>query len=125
GNLPKAGVEADGFLESALAISDPNLRALAWDMKARIAMAMKDWNGAAGYIQEALAILENFDIPMATWRIHATAWDLYCHMNDRVTALNHRARAQAVILNIANSFERGEPLKESFLNAATIRGVFA
>ncbi len=39
GNLTNALREADGFLESALSTDDPNLQTLAWEMKARIAIA--------------------------------------------------------------------------------------
>jgi tetratricopeptide (TPR) repeat protein len=39
GNLANARLHADAFLRSALSTADPNVRALAWELQARIAMA--------------------------------------------------------------------------------------
>jgi hypothetical protein len=39
GNLVNATLHADAFLKSALSTADPNLRAFAWELQARVAMA--------------------------------------------------------------------------------------
>ena len=39
-------------------------------------------------------------------------------------AEGHRARAKEVIMRIADSFEQGEPLRESLLAAAPVRRIF-
>jgi len=67
------------FLESTLSTADPHLQALAWDLKARVAMAESDLHGARESIQQALAILDKFEILVAAWQVYATAWHLYGH----------------------------------------------
>jgi tetratricopeptide (TPR) repeat protein len=124
GDLENARREADGFLGSALSIADPNMRALAWEMKSRVAGAEKDYNGAKEYIHNALAILDRFHIPVAAWRVHATAWDFYSYAEEHERAEGHRTRAKELIMRIADSFERDEPLRELLLAAPPVRHLF-
>jgi hypothetical protein len=120
GNIVNARLEADGFLESALSTADPHLQALAWEMKTRVAMAEKDWMGARGYVQQALAIVDKFEVLVAGWQVHATAWHLYQQAKDKEVAERHLARAEACILKIVNSFANDEPLRESFLSTRPV-----
>jgi hypothetical protein len=48
GDLPRANREAVDFLASVLALADPNLRALAWEVTARVAAAEGNWLKAPG-----------------------------------------------------------------------------
>jgi len=123
GDLAKARTDADVFLESALSTAHPYLQALGWEMKSRIAIVEQTWNEAQEYIEEALAVVKKFEIPVAAWRVHATACDLYLHTKNDKMAEAHRAFAEAHILTIANSFEPSEPLRESFLAAAPVRRI--
>src|SRR5712664_3497315 len=123
GNILNARLEADLFLESALSTADPHMQALAWEMKARVAMAEKEWIGAREYVQQALAIVEKFEVLVAAWQVHATAWQLYLHAKDDKPAEASRGRAEACILKIANSFARDEPLRASFLSAPAVARV--
>jgi tetratricopeptide (TPR) repeat protein len=122
-NLRKARLEADRFLQSALSTAEPNLQALAWEVGARVAMAEKDWKGAAAKIEKGLAILQGFEIPTTAWRVHATRSDLYRQVKDETAAEAERARAEAIILALANSFAPGDPLRETFLAATPIRRI--
>jgi DNA-binding winged helix-turn-helix (wHTH) protein/tetratricopeptide (TPR) repeat protein len=125
GNLAKARQEADVFLDCALSTADPYLHALAWELKSRIAIAGLDWSHAQACIQNGLAILKEFVVPVAAWQIHARARDLYLHAADEETAQTHRALAESHILTIANSFSSGEPLREIFLTADPVRRILA
>jgi hypothetical protein len=120
GNLPAARLEAGGLLESALATADPNLHALAWEMNARIAVAEENWGRAESCIERALALAETFGIPATAWQVHRTAWDIYGNANDLDAAQGHRLHARELILSIADSFEPGEPLRETFLAGAPV-----
>jgi DNA-binding winged helix-turn-helix (wHTH) protein/tetratricopeptide (TPR) repeat protein len=120
GNISKANNEADGFLESALSCADPYLQALAWEMKTRVAIAEKDWAGASKFIEQALAIVEKFAVPVARWQVHSTAWRLYQHANESSKAEMHRACSEQSILKIANSFANEEPLRATFLSAKPV-----
>jgi DNA-binding winged helix-turn-helix (wHTH) protein/tetratricopeptide (TPR) repeat protein len=123
GNLRKARLEADGFLQSALPTAEPNLHGLAWDLDARVAMAEKDWKGAQEKIEKGLAVLHKFEIPTTAWRVHATRSDLYRQAQDATAAEAERARAEAIILALANSFAPDDPLRHAFLAAALVRQV--
>jgi tetratricopeptide (TPR) repeat protein len=123
GNLRKARLEADRFLESALSTAEPNLHALAWDAGARVAMAVKDWKDAEAKIEKGLAVLDEFRIPTTAWRIHATRSDLYRRTANDAAAEAHRAHAEAIILALANSFLPDDPLRKAFLAAAPVRSI--
>ena len=51
GNVVDARAAADGFLKSALATSEPHLRALGWELQARVALAESDLESARESIQ--------------------------------------------------------------------------
>ena len=123
GDLANARSEVETFLQSALSTADPYLQSLAWEIKSRMAIAEQDWSTAQEYVEQALAVLEKFEVPVAAWRVHATAWDLCSHANDNKLAEAHRACAEAHILTIANSFAPDEPLRQSFLAATPVRRI--
>src|SRR5262249_27741177 len=123
GNLDKAGIEADSFLESALSTEDPHVQALAWEMKTRVAIAEEAWEAAAGYLREGLSIVERFEVPVAAWQVHLTACDFYRHEKNEAAAERNRALAETYILAIANSFTSENPLRRSFLSAPPVRRV--
>src|SRR5262249_30881709 len=77
GDVAGAHREADEALASALSAADPNMRALAWEMKSRVARAESDSDAARVCIDHSLAIVDRFDIPVAAWQVHRTAGDLY------------------------------------------------
>jgi tetratricopeptide (TPR) repeat protein len=123
GNLRKARREADRFLQSALSTAEPNLHTLAWEMDARVAMAEKDWRGAEDKIEKGLAVLQRFEIPTTAWRVHATRSDLCRQAKNEAAAETERARAEAIILALANSFAPNDPLRDAFLAAPEVRGI--
>ena len=116
--------EADGFLESARSVAEPNMRARAWEIRARVAKAANDFDEAVRCIEAALPILDKFEIPVAAWQVHRTAWQVFAGEGDRERLDQSRAPAIEVIMRLADSFEQGDPLIESFLTAPTIRRIF-
>jgi DNA-binding winged helix-turn-helix (wHTH) protein/tetratricopeptide (TPR) repeat protein len=123
GNLPKASCEANAFQESALLTADPHIQALAWEMKTRIAIAEQAWEAAANHLHEALSLVERFEIPVAAWQVHSTAWDFYRHAKNEAAGEQNRSLAETHILAIANSFTSDDPLRKSFLSAPPVRRV--
>ena len=119
-DMGKASVEADAFLHSALETADPHLQALAWEMPARIALSKEDWTRSKDCIHKALEIVRVFEVPIAAWQVHATAWRLYRCMQEHGAAESHRQAAEEYIFKIANSFAHGEPLREMFLSAGPV-----
>jgi tetratricopeptide (TPR) repeat protein len=124
GDVANARRESDSFLESARSVAEPNMRARAWEISARVAKAENDLDEAVRCIDSALPILDKFEIPVAAWQVHRTAWQVFACEGDRERADKSRARAIEVIMRLADSFEQGDPLIESFLTAPTIRRIF-
>lgn len=100
GNLAKASREADSFLESALSTADPHIQALAWEMKTLIAMGEDAWEAAAHHLREALSIVEKFEVPVAAWQVHSTAWDFYRYAKNEAAAARNRSLAETYVLGI-------------------------
>ena len=123
GDQLKARAAADRYLESALSTADPQMRALAWEMKTRVALAENDLGNARDFIREALAIVNKFEILVAAWQTFATAWQVHQYFKEPKTAETYRDRAASCILKIADSFEPEEPLRATFLAAAPIRRI--
>jgi len=86
-------------------------------------MAENDWTSATEYIQRAFHLVDEFEILVAAWQTHATAWRLYIHAKEQQKAEAQRERAESCILKIANSFAPDEPLRASFLAAGPVRRV--
>jgi len=123
GNIAKARIVADNSLKSVLSTADPYLQAQAWDLKTRVAMAESDLSGARQHIQEALTIVDRFEILVPGWQAHATAWQLFQRTKERKKAETHRECAETCIIKIADSFASDEPLRATFLAAAPVRRI--
>jgi DNA-binding winged helix-turn-helix (wHTH) protein/tetratricopeptide (TPR) repeat protein len=123
GNIPNARMAADELLESTLSTADPYLQALAWELNTRVAMAEDDWIAAREYLLRALAIVDKFEILVAAWQTHATAWQLYQHEGELKAAETNRERAESSIMKIADSFAPDEPLRTIFLSAPPVARV--
>jgi len=118
-NLTKARAETDRFLKSALSTGSPNLHALAWEVDTRVAMVEKNWDRANESLEKGLAVLEKFEVPVIAWRVHGTACDFYLQQRKEAAEM-HRARAEAYIRALADSFAPDEPLRSTFLAAAPV-----
>jgi tetratricopeptide (TPR) repeat protein len=123
GNIPQARATADSSLQSALAVADPELRALAWELNARVSLVEGDLSAALDSIQQALAVIDKFQIPVAAWQTFATAWQVYQHARELKTAENYRVRSESCIRKIADSFAPEEPLRATFLAADPVRKI--
>jgi len=120
GNIDNARPEADCLVQSAVSTADPNMQALAWEIRTRVAIAEKDWAVAEKSLQAALGVLKKQEVPMSAWRVHATAWDLYDSRKAHELAEGHRAKAEAEIQRLADSFADPEPHRAVFLAAAPV-----
>ena len=120
GDIQSARSEADEFMEAALSVAEPNLRAFAWEINSRVARAEGDARLARECLNHALAVLETNQSPV-TWVVHRTAWDICRDEGDHQKARRHRARAKEMIMAIADSFEPDEPLRECLLSLPPIR----
>jgi tetratricopeptide (TPR) repeat protein len=123
GDLAQARPQAERFLAITLAAAEHMWQALAWEANARVAMAELDAPRAQDYIAKALSAMEGFEVPLAAWRVHATAFELYRNSGDRDLAERHRALSRETIMKLANSLPAEEPLRKIFLSAPMIRKI--
>jgi DNA-binding winged helix-turn-helix (wHTH) protein/tetratricopeptide (TPR) repeat protein len=119
GETSKAAAEAEGLLQSALSTADPALQALAWQINASAAQAQGDPDRALTCLNEALAIGDASGVPFAAWRVHRTASELYGKAGNRTKSEEHRARADRIIGELADSLPAAEPLRRSLLARRT------
>jgi hypothetical protein len=106
-----------------LATAEHTWQALAWEVNARVAMAELDLTRAQDYIAKGLSAMEDFEVPLAGWRIHATAFELYQNSGDRDSAKRHLALSRETIVKLADSLPAEEPLRQTFLSAPMIRNI--
>jgi tetratricopeptide (TPR) repeat protein len=116
----RATTEADALVSDATECGDGYLKARAWDLRARLALASAGPDAAQPYVQRALEIVTTFDLPLAAWRVHATAFEVYQHTN-RAKADVHRSNAESIVLGLASSLAEVAPLRQSLLSAEPVR----
>ncbi|MCU1260005.1 MAG: transcriptional regulator, putative ATPase, winged helix family [Bryobacterales bacterium] len=123
GDLAQARPQAESFLKIALPTAEHTWQVLAWEVNARVAIAELDLARAHDCIAKGLSAMEGFEVPLAAWRIHATAFGLYENSGDRDLAERHLALSRATIMKLANSMPAEEPLRQKFLSAPMIRKI--
>ncbi len=120
GDLQKARAETDKFLEVTQQTAEHTLQALAWEMSARVAMAEFDITRAKDFIAKALATMQGFEVPLASWRVHAVAAELYEQTDDSELAEYHLGVSRDTIMKLANSLPTEEPLRKTFLSGPMV-----
>ena len=124
GDLVQARQEAEHFLEVSLATAERTYQGLAWEASVRVAMARQDWTRAEDCIANGLSTVEGYEVPIAVWRIHRTAAEVYARSGNNDLANCHRALSREAIMKLANSLEPEDPLRATFLSAAPVRKIF-
>jgi hypothetical protein len=122
-DLTQAGPEAERFLALTLATAERTWQALAWEANARVAMAGGNHHRARTCIESAASAMEGFEVPLAAWRVHASAAELERRLGNQRAAGRHRSLSRATVLALANSLVDYEPLRETFLAAPPVRAI--
>jgi DNA-binding winged helix-turn-helix (wHTH) protein len=125
GNLAQAREDAGIYLSLAQSTDDYTYRALAAEVSARVAWAHGELSVAQDFIMQAIRTVEERDVPLATWRVHATAASLFKTAGHVVIAQQHRQVARTAILSLANSLGSRHTLRAKFLSAPVIAAVLA
>ena len=120
GDRARARLEAERFLELSLATAERTWQGLAWEANARVARANRDHARARECIGQALSTLQGFEVPLAAWRILATAAHIEEDSGNLESARLHRDVSRATIMQLANSLPEQEPLREIFLSAPAV-----
>ncbi len=119
-DLTKARSQAERFLKATLATAERTWQALAWEANARVAIAAVELERAQDCVAKAWSTMESFEVPLAAWRVHATAAELYERTGDSELAKDQRELSRATILKLAHSLPAEEPLRRTFLSAPSV-----
>ena len=92
---------------------------------ARVAMADGHVQNAQECVARALATMDGFELPLAIWRVHATAAALGELRGDTELAERHRELSRAMIVRIANSLPSEDSLRMTLLSAVPVTGILA
>ena len=120
GDVAQARLEGELFLKITLAAEERTWRALAFEANARVAIRDGDLFTAQGFMNQALQVMEGFEVPLAAWRVHGTASALHERLGEPGPAEKHRELSRAIITKLANSMPVEEPLRKIFLSAPAI-----
>jgi hypothetical protein len=67
--------------------------------------------------------MKGFEVPLARWRVHATAAELYRRTKSSDLSKHHLALSRQTIMKLADSLLADEPLRQTFLSAPMIRRI--
>ena len=123
GDLAAAKRATEQFVDATSRTAERTWQALAWEVSSRVAMAQGDLELAGHCIRRALATIEGFELPLADWRVHATAADVYSRAGDTARAKQLRALSRTTIRKLASSLSMEQTLQETFLSAPAVRSV--
>jgi hypothetical protein len=124
-DLIRARQEAEQFLNDATATAERTWQAKAWEVNARVAMAESDLTRAKDCVSRALGTIEGFEVPLASWRVHATAAEVSQRAGDTESSERHREISRVAILKLANSLAPEDPLRKTFLSALAVSKILA
>ncbi len=125
GRDQEAAAEASALVEAAQSTADPAFKAIAWRLAACIAIQRSDWDAAWKALNQAFSILHVHPAPPVEWRLHATASELHGRTGDGEAAAHHRARAAAILLDLAHSIPAEEPLHDALLASPVVRAILS
>ena len=123
GDHVRARLEAERFLDRALATEERTWQGLAWEINSRVALAERDHARANDCIAKAVSTVQGFEVPLAAWKVHATAALIEEEWGSLESARSHRNLSRTTILRLANSLPEQEPLRKIFLSAPAVARV--
>jgi DNA-binding winged helix-turn-helix (wHTH) protein len=115
GDLARAQEEAARLYEISVAPPERTYLALSHRLLAKIAMAGKKFDEARVHVLRAAAIVKQADLPLAAWRVYATAASLHEGAGERAQAVAFRRLSRQVIDRLCESLGEDEPLREKLL----------
>jgi DNA-binding winged helix-turn-helix (wHTH) protein len=107
--------EAERLCELAAQPGERTYLALGKSVLAKIALAEQQWELAEAELSQALAVLEGADVPLAAWRVYATAAQLYEQRGRSTEAKRYWTRSAAVCTRLADSLGNARELRQSLL----------
>jgi DNA-binding winged helix-turn-helix (wHTH) protein len=123
GDRVRARLEAERLLEMSLATEERTWQGLAWEINARVALANRDEARARDCIARGVSTVQGFEVPLAAWKVHATAAHIEGESGHLESAHLHRDASRTTIMRLANSLPEQEPLRKIFLSAPAVARV--
>jgi DNA-binding winged helix-turn-helix (wHTH) protein len=123
GDRVRARLEAERLLDMSLAAEERTWQGLAWEINARVALANRDEARARDCIARGVSTVQGFEVPLAAWKVHATAAHIEEESGHLESARLHRDASRATIMQLANSLPEHEPLRKIFLSAPAVARV--
>jgi hypothetical protein len=65
----------------------------------------------------------SFEVLLAAWRVHATAFELHQNSGDRDSVERHLTLSRETVMKLANSLPTEEPLRRTYLSAPVVRKI--
>ncbi len=115
GDLERARAQA---LQLSACAAEPKERtylALAQRQLGDIARLEARLDDAGAHLANAVAIIEAAEVPLAAWRVYASAAQLHEATGEMREAAASRARCDDVVASLAGNFAEDDPLRASFL----------
>ena len=119
----RARSQAKQFLHSTLATVERTWQALAWETNVRVAINDRDLERANECLATALQTMDNFEVPLAEWRVHATAANLYEMQGNKFSARHHFELSRSTIMKLADSLQPNETFRNTFLSSPVISSI--
>ncbi len=115
GDLGQARREAAELCAKAAPPPERTFLALGHRLLAEIAIAEQAWDEAQAQVSRALAVVEGAEVPLAAWRVYATAAELHRCKGHTVEVEAYRRRGAEVIQALADSLGDNDLLRPSLL----------
>ncbi|HUB90638.1 MAG TPA: AAA family ATPase [Dyella sp.] len=114
GDIDLARLHADRMLERSDRTIEVTWRAMARELRCRVAIEEGDLEHAFRLINDALHMIDVMGAPMADWRIHRTAAELHRLQGDRANASLHEQLFINKARRLLDSLPAGHRLQETF-----------
>jgi len=115
GDLARAREQATRLYEIAAAPPERTYLALAYRLLAKIAIAERNFADARDQLSRAISIIEQAKLPLAAWRVYATAATLHAGLGEAREAAIWQSRSKQAIDALANTLHQDDPLRSSLL----------
>jgi tetratricopeptide (TPR) repeat protein len=115
GDLARAQEAAERLYEIAALPPERTYLALSHRLLAKIAMAGEKLEEARAHVLRAISIVEQAYLPIAAWRVYATAAGLFEAAGEKAQAAKARRLSREVIDRLCESLGQDEPLRATLL----------
>ena len=114
GDIAKARMHGDRMLERAERTVEVTWRAMARELRCRIAIEQNDLDDASRLIHDALRLTDVMGAPMAEWRVHRSAAQVLRLQGDATQALFHEQLFEQKAKRLLESLPSDHRLQRTF-----------